>query len=305
MKQFITEYYGDNTRWFVATVIDGSPPIGLEGRVKIRVHGIHSENVNDIPQSDLPWAQVMMPGNMFGVSGFGGNCQLMPGALVFGIFLDGKASQLPFVMGSIPKVEFPTSVQAQGRDDPSTNPYVYDIRQQSVYGIERTSYENVNTLSLERKREVAMKFFIDNGFRPGAAAGIVGNLQTVSDLDSTLDDGQVSGIAAWEKRSPRWKRYVDYSGRFFQEQNIEDFEVQLTYILLEMRSNKSIVVSKLNSSDEIGSTYNGVRTWNNTQNSGTSEIFRNFFFSKATREGYTDKFTSYLNSVFAYNTIWE
>ena len=28
------EYYGDNVRWFIATVIDASPPFGFEGRVK-------------------------------------------------------------------------------------------------------------------------------------------------------------------------------------------------------------------------------------------------------------------------------
>ena len=66
-----TEYYGDNTRWFIGRVIDAVPPAGLEGRIQIRIYGIHSDNVNDVPQRDLPWAQVMNPSNSYGVSGFG------------------------------------------------------------------------------------------------------------------------------------------------------------------------------------------------------------------------------------------
>ena len=28
------EYYGDNTRWFIATVVNSTPPVGYEGRSK-------------------------------------------------------------------------------------------------------------------------------------------------------------------------------------------------------------------------------------------------------------------------------
>ena len=34
-RPILSEFYGDNTRWFVATVVDASPPYGYEGRVKI------------------------------------------------------------------------------------------------------------------------------------------------------------------------------------------------------------------------------------------------------------------------------
>ena len=54
MKALPYEYYGDNFRWFIATVIDVSPPYGYEGRVQIRIHGLHSSSTKDIPQGDLP-----------------------------------------------------------------------------------------------------------------------------------------------------------------------------------------------------------------------------------------------------------
>ena len=53
-----SEFYGDNVRWFIATVIDASPPFGFEGRVKIRVHGLHSPETYLLPQQDLPWSSM-------------------------------------------------------------------------------------------------------------------------------------------------------------------------------------------------------------------------------------------------------
>ena len=80
MRTINREFYGDDVRWFMANVVDGSPPYGLEGRVQIRIHGIHSSDVNAIPQKDLPWAQVMIPGDTYGVSGLGTSPMLQPGA---------------------------------------------------------------------------------------------------------------------------------------------------------------------------------------------------------------------------------
>ena len=72
------EYYGDNVRWFIATVIDASPPFGFEGRVKIRIHGLHSEETYLLPQQDLPWAQCVLPTTEGGVSGIGKSPKIQP-----------------------------------------------------------------------------------------------------------------------------------------------------------------------------------------------------------------------------------
>tara|TARA_Y100000004_G_scaffold119211_1_gene133952 strand:- start:5879 stop:6877 length:999 start_codon:yes stop_codon:yes gene_type:complete len=98
------EYYGDSTRWFIATVVDIADPLEM-GRVRVRIHGIHSESVEDIPTSDLPFATVMSDVKQGGVSGIGSNIGLKENAQVFGIFLDGKSSQVPLVLGSLTKME--------------------------------------------------------------------------------------------------------------------------------------------------------------------------------------------------------
>ena len=100
----LNEYYGDNLRWFLGTVVDVNDPDKLD-RVKVRVYGIHTSNTVDIPNDKLPWARVLIPVTEGGSSGLGANSQIKVKAFVFGLFLDGKDSQLPLVLGSMPKEE--------------------------------------------------------------------------------------------------------------------------------------------------------------------------------------------------------
>lgn len=99
-----SDYYGDETRWFIGTVLSTADPEEL-GRVKVRINGIHSDNTIDIPNNDLPWAHIVAPITEGGSSGIGANTGIKPLAQVYGIFIDGKNSQLPLVIGSIPKIE--------------------------------------------------------------------------------------------------------------------------------------------------------------------------------------------------------
>lgn len=98
------EFYGDHLRYFIGTVVDNVDPLKLD-RVKVRIYGLHTKDTTLIPNADLPWAQVAIPVTEGGSSGLGANSQLKIRAQVIGIFLDGANSQLPLVIGSIPKIE--------------------------------------------------------------------------------------------------------------------------------------------------------------------------------------------------------
>ena len=111
-------FYGDHNRWFVGLVIDVNDPLKLD-RVKVRIQGIHTHDTTLIPNADLPWAQVAIPVTEGGSSGIGANSSIKPRAQVFGFFLDGKSSQLPLVIGSIPKIE---SYSNQSGDAENTLP---------------------------------------------------------------------------------------------------------------------------------------------------------------------------------------
>lgn len=123
-KNFI-DFYGDQTRWFLGEVVNvKDDPLKL-GRVKVKIHGVY----DDIQEPDLPWAQIIVPvttavssykkkteKTILGpVLNFGKKIEeetneplgqylgMLVGTQVFGIFLDGPNSQLPMVIGSIPK----------------------------------------------------------------------------------------------------------------------------------------------------------------------------------------------------------
>ena len=79
--------------WFAGVVEDRNDPMKA-GRVRVRCVGIHTANKDQLPITDLPWAQVIMPTTSPGVSGLGASPSfLVEGAWVFGYFRDGKSCQ--------------------------------------------------------------------------------------------------------------------------------------------------------------------------------------------------------------------
>jgi hypothetical protein len=102
MRAITTEYWGDDTRMFVGIVEKSTEadPLHL-GRVKVRIFGLHTEDTIKISTDHLPWATVLAHTQQGGVARQW-NTVLQPGARVFGIFMDGKHSQQPMVIGSIP-----------------------------------------------------------------------------------------------------------------------------------------------------------------------------------------------------------
>jgi len=107
------EYYGDQTRWFLGEVVKvKGDPLKL-GRVKVRVYGVHDSYDSkeasketekySISDEDLPWAQIVVPVTTGVHEGKGQYLGILKGTQVFGMFLDGKSSQLPMVIGTVPK----------------------------------------------------------------------------------------------------------------------------------------------------------------------------------------------------------
>jgi hypothetical protein len=92
------EFYGDQSRWFLGEVVDVKDPKQL-GRVKVNVFGVY----DDILPADLPWAQIVVPVTTGIHEGKGQSLGILVGTQVFGMFLDGKNSQLPMVIGTVPK----------------------------------------------------------------------------------------------------------------------------------------------------------------------------------------------------------
>ena len=118
------DFYGDQSRWFIGVVKSNNDPLTM-GRLQVRIHGIHGEDQEQVPDENLPWAQVLTPVTEGGVTNLGNFLGIQIEARVFGIFLDGINSQQPLILGSIPhsvdststggqKTKVITNVMAQG-----------------------------------------------------------------------------------------------------------------------------------------------------------------------------------------------
>ena len=247
------EYYGDNVRWFIATVIDASPPFGFEGRVKIRIHGLHSEETYLLPQQDLPWAQCVLPTTEGGVSGIGKSPKIQANSLVFGMFMDGNHSQTPIVLGSLPHLEFPTLIQnnqvLEDIGDDSKPEGIFG-KLASVFRPIDTGIENDNTESNPRKlRRVtrdkrvqhSVQFLLNLGYTENQAIAITSGLF----ISSRMVTGQ-TGIADFS--NIRFSNLIAFSSSF------RKFTTQLEFVVFELRGEKQNANIKILQTDSLEGT---------------------------------------------------
>lgn len=233
-------YFGDEHRWFIGTVVKVDDPQEL-GRVQVRIHGIHSNDLVAVPDDDLPWATVMLPTTQGGVSGIGMLPRVLPSALVFGIFLDGKTSQSPMILGHLNKFEQPAATQldraaARGEAIPNVGTDGVNVSESTRQQYEQSSED------VDAKRLLIMKFFIeDAGLTPIQAAGITGNLEGENSTFNTEKISEVrgedsQGLAQWNPAEAAGNRLGNLKG-FAAQNGLEwnDFFTQLKFIIHELR----------------------------------------------------------------------
>lgn len=89
----------DGFSWWYGVVEDNNDPLKV-GRVRVRIFGYHTENLQELPTKDLPWAQSTNPSNA--------SKTFSPprlGDYVMGFFSDGESAQAPVIMGVFPGFE--------------------------------------------------------------------------------------------------------------------------------------------------------------------------------------------------------
>jgi len=109
----------DGFVWFTGVVEDRNDPSKL-GRVKVRALGFHTEDLNDIPTKDLPWAHVMHSVTDPSMQGLGNTPSfLVEGTWVIGFFRDAREKQQPIIMGTLPGYPQNTPDITKGFNDPN------------------------------------------------------------------------------------------------------------------------------------------------------------------------------------------
>jgi len=116
----------DGYQWFIAQVTtdkkwrEQSEEHGY--RAKVRIIGVHPPD-KEIPDSELPWAQFLIPSNWGSGNNYGGQSfALQGGETVMGFFLDGEEGQQPVIFGSLPQGHFvgePISYEKAESDETS------------------------------------------------------------------------------------------------------------------------------------------------------------------------------------------
>ena len=107
-----TNFVGkDGFRWWVGQIA----PANVQGeqlapkkdvdswgnRLKVRIMGYHPFSKADLPDKDLPWANIMLPSTSgTGGANFSKSVMLRPGDVVIGFFLDGETAQQPVILGA-------------------------------------------------------------------------------------------------------------------------------------------------------------------------------------------------------------
>jgi len=212
-------YWGDNLRFFVGRVLKVDNDPEARGRAQIFIFGIHSDNPTDMSHEDFPWAEVMLPTTDGGVSGLNssGGPGLVETASVFGVFLDGQVSQLPVILGTLPKIDQIRSYTPRAyRSINDGKPELVAEGEGSgswggVFTPDELRTAVANDSSPRTTRLALMYFFTKQktldpttgkevpAFTPKQAAGIVGNLQGENSqfdpkLQSTVSDSYRSGL---------------------------------------------------------------------------------------------------------------
>ena len=107
-KNFIGQ---DGFQWWIGVVEDRTDPEKL-GRCRVRIFGIHTDDIVAIPTEDLPWA---IP--VYSVNNNDSFSAPREGEYVVGFFLDGSFSQSPAILGVLPGMNRQLPPEGRGFGD--------------------------------------------------------------------------------------------------------------------------------------------------------------------------------------------
>jgi len=175
----------DGFIWFTGVVEDRNDPDKL-GRVRVRCVGYHTDNIQKIPTSDLPWAWVMMPTTSSALNGIGESPSfIVEGSWVIGFWRDPQTMQEPIIMGTLPGVPSVSPNKDKGfndqREDPDYGPYPITIEESDTNRLARNDEDKQHTM-LKSKDDAQTKEVPIANAKP-----IIGSSDATVDASATVD----------------------------------------------------------------------------------------------------------------------
>jgi len=167
----------DGFLWFAGVVEDRQDP-EKAGRVRVRCIGLHTDDLDELPTADLPWAQVMAPTDTPSMAGMGNTPPfLVEGTHVIGFFLDAATMQQPMIIGSIPGKPVEEADPTKGFFDP-TDVYPKTLNEPDTNRLVRGSIGETHPALIKRRgmqqTEVPLstKPFFAMGVQPGVTEDV-------------------------------------------------------------------------------------------------------------------------------------
>lgn len=151
-----------------------------------------------------------------------------------------------------------------------------------VLGIVLFKSKKSNKLITNGQANDVVTYFLDNGFTLNQSIGVAGNIQAESNFNSLAsgDSGTAFGIAQW--RGSRLENLKKYAAD--RNQNMNDFNVQLAFILYELKNYEKTALQKLKEADTLeAATFNFAKYYERPQSSTipkrldySKEILKNY-----------------------------
>lgn len=144
-----TDFMGMGMIWGIGVIEDINDPMKL-GRVRVRVHGWHTDDKQDIPTKSLPWALVMQPTTSAATSGIGINPNMVNGTWCVLFFRDGTTGQDPIIMGTLAGKPNTNADISKGFNDPE-GMYPNTVGESDINRLARN--ENIEQTIVQTKRD--------------------------------------------------------------------------------------------------------------------------------------------------------
>lgn len=234
--QNFTSNNNANFYWWFGVVEDRSDPLRL-GRCRIRILGYHTDDKEELPTEDLPWAIPVMPSNSASTSGVGWSpTGAVEGSWCVGFFADGEDGQHPMYFGTVGAI--PGGLAGTGCGDGSGGSgQPGDSATSDGSEVSPDAVRNLTPAEATQVAINAVRFFMAKGWTKAQSAGIVGNLQTESgNFDPNVisgrrkgDSGRAVGVAQWHP-----DRQANFQRKFGKSIIGSSLNEQLEFIHHEM-----------------------------------------------------------------------
>jgi len=183
---------------------------GWGNRIKVRIMGYHPQSLQELPDEDLPWAQILLPSTAgSGKGGRATSVKLSPGDNVMGFFMDGEDAQLPVIFGILGSSRYAPVQEYAGPFQPYTG-FTSKIEKANVLFTKGESNEMnastnesprllppdvVNKLKTSLKRDIkgaSSKLGQTISFAGGPPEGAINEIS--NELENVVSDIKNSGL---------------------------------------------------------------------------------------------------------------